>query len=62
MSNTAMFRKRSEALAIALLGEQVAKQWWNSSNKAFDMKTPNQQWKQDYLTVYNYLMDQGYGR
>lgn len=54
--------KRSEVLVIAMVGKEAGIKWWDSPNKAFDMKTPNQQWREDYLKVYYYLMDNAYGR
>jgi len=55
-------KERARVLVIALVGKDCAMKWWNSRNSAFDMKTPLQQWEEDYLKVYQYLMDYGYGR
>lgn len=55
-------KERARVLVIALVGEKDAMKWWDSRNRAFDMKTPLQQWEEDYLKVYHYLMDYGYGR
>lgn len=49
-------RKRSEILVIAMMGKDLAAKWWDSPNKSFDMKTPNEQWQIDPESVYNYLM------
>ena len=49
-------RKRSEALAIAMLGKESANKWWNSRNKEFDMETPEEMWAKDHRRVYSYLM------
>lgn len=33
--------------------------WWESPNKAFDLKTPNEIWDSKYWgLVYSYLLDQ----
>lgn len=62
MNDPKVLRDRCKILLIAMLGKDLALKWWDSPNKAFDMKTPEEQWEQDYLTVYNYLMDHAYGR
>jgi len=51
-----IMRKRSEALAIAMLGKESANKWWNSRNKEFDMETPEEMWAKDHRRVYSYLM------
>lgn len=48
--------KRCEVLLIAMLGEEMAPKWWDSRNKAFDMKTPKEVWKTEPEKVYEYLM------
>ena len=43
----------------ALLGsEELVKQWWASSNKAFDDMTPSEMWDRDKDRVKNYLLAQ----
>lgn len=49
-------RKRCEVLVIALLGKKLAEKWWESPNKAFDQRTPEEQWQLDPESVYDYLM------
>lgn len=35
-------------MLFGLLGsDQLVSQWWNSPNKAFDLKTPNELWATD---------------
>jgi hypothetical protein len=51
-------RKRCNSLLTALMGKNNIDLWWNSRNKHWDMKTPNEQWEIDYESVYNYLMHQ----
>lgn len=56
-----VLRKRSEMLVIALVGKDLSDNWWNSQNKAFELKTPNEKWKENYETVYSYLMSHAEG-
>ncbi len=49
-------RGRAIALLVALCGKDLQKKWWDIPNKAFDMRTPSDIWKEDYMRVYNYLM------
>jgi len=50
-------RKQCDALLIALLGKETAPKWWQSSNKAFDMKRPEDIWNTDYEKIYQYLVN-----
>lgn len=52
--NTA--KQRSQWLLTAMLGKDFVDLWWNTPNKAFDMRTPAGMWIEDYAKVYNYLM------
>ena len=49
-------KQRSVALVVALVGIDLADQWWSSPNKAFDGMTPAGQWIKDHESVYDYLM------
>jgi len=51
-------RKRCDSLLTVLMGKNNIESWWNSKNKNWVMKTPNEQWEIDYESVYNYLMHQ----
>jgi hypothetical protein len=51
-----VMRKRCDALLTALLGKKMVLAWWNSKNKAFDGKTPEEHWKENSQSVYDYLM------
>jgi hypothetical protein len=51
-------RKRCDCLLTALIGKNNVDDWWNSPNKQWNMRTPNEQWAIDYTSVYNYLMNQ----
>lgn len=59
--NLEIKRLRSEAVITALVGPSLSAKWWNSRNKAFDLKTPNEMWEIDSDIVYNYIMAQGFG-
>ena len=49
-------------LVEGLVGVGNAKTWWNSPNKAFDMKTPNEMMTEETWTeVRDYLMHHAYG-
>jgi hypothetical protein len=49
-------KKRSIAIVTALVGKDMADRWWNSPNKAFNMRTPAGMWIEDYHMVYDYLL------
>jgi hypothetical protein len=49
-------RKRCDCLLTVSIGAKMVDHWWNSRNKYWNMKTPNEQWEIDYESVYNYLM------
>ena len=51
-----VLRARSEALIIAMVGKDLATQWWTGSNRAFEGQTPNEQFEQNAERVYSYLM------
>jgi hypothetical protein len=50
-----IIRKRCEFLLITLVGRKLAKQWWQSPNKAFEGKTPEERWEENPEDVYDYL-------
>lgn len=52
-----VIRGRSEALLIALIGKELAPKWWASPNRAFDGEKPEDVWKLDPESVYQYLMN-----
>ena len=57
---TNVLRQRSEALVIALVGKDLADDWWNRPNKEFDGQTPKETFDKNPSEVYNYLMSHGY--
>jgi hypothetical protein len=56
-----VLRARSEALVIALVGKDLASQWWTSANRAFEGQTPNEQFDRNAERVYGYLMGNAQG-
>lgn len=61
LKRTRVLRARSEALVVALVGAQLATQWWNSANKAFEGQTPAEQFDKNPERVYSYLMQSAEG-
>jgi hypothetical protein len=55
---TENLKKRCDWLLTAMLGKDGVEAWWQSPNKAFDMKTAQEQLDIDPEVVYNYLMKQ----
>jgi hypothetical protein len=49
-------RKQSEMLVISLIGADIANDWWNSPNRAFQMQTPENTFDSDPEKVYSYLV------
>jgi hypothetical protein len=49
-------RARCEALITAMVGQELALQWWNGANRAFAGNTPEQMYSTDPEAVYAYLM------
>jgi hypothetical protein len=45
-------------MLTAMLGKDGVEAWWQSPNKAFDMKTAEEQFDIEPEVVYNYLMKQ----
>jgi hypothetical protein len=56
-----VLRARSEALVVALVGKDLAPQWWTSANRAFEMQTPTEQFDRNAERVYGYLMQHAQG-
>jgi len=56
MNNNEQLKKRCDMLLTVMLGKNNVEDWWQSRNKAFDMKTAKEQFDIDPKIVYNYLM------
>ena len=46
----------NECLMAMLGSEQLVSRWWDSPNRSFDMKTPNEMWEEDYDRVRSYVV------
>jgi hypothetical protein len=57
-SMTDNMKQRCDLLLQAMVGPNLVEKWWQSRNKAFDMKTAKEQFDIDPQVVYNYLMGQ----
>lgn len=51
-----LLKQRCDLMLDAMIGHDLVASWWESRNRAFDERTPLQQWEVDYESVYNYLM------
>jgi hypothetical protein len=51
-----ILKQRCDCLLTAMLGKDNVEGWWQSKNKAFDMKTAQEQFDIEPEVVYNYLM------
>jgi len=54
-------RARCEALVIAMVGKELAPQWWTGANRAFGGDTPEQIYSVAPSAVYAYLMKSAEG-
>lgn len=57
MATLEMLKLRCDEMLEAMVGIPTAAKWWNSPNKAFDMKTPKEQWEENPQSVYVYLFN-----
>lgn len=49
-------------LVVGLVGDKLSKQWWNSPNKTFENRTPEELMNEEEWTrVRDYLMNHAYG-
>ena len=53
---TENLKNKCDLLLQAMVGPNLVNKWWQSPNKAFDMKTAQEQFDIDPKVVYNYLM------
>jgi len=51
-----LLRKRSETLVVALVGSELAPNWWTSANLSFEGQTPQEQFDRNAERVYSYLL------
>ena len=51
-------KSKCDMILHAVVGPNAIEGWWNSPNKAFDMKPPKEMFEEDPKRVYRYLLDQ----
>ena len=58
-----IMRNRCEIMILSMVGKDYTNIWWNSPNKAFQGKTPNEMFDTDPEQVYDYIIGHinGYG-
>lgn len=56
MNTSEQLKNICNDLVIGLAGADNAELWWSSPNKAFNGRTPNEQWEKGSDQVINYLM------
>ena len=56
MNTEQEFRNIANNLVSSMVGPDLATSWWSSPNKAFDGRTPEDQWQSGSDAVVNYLM------
>ncbi len=49
-------RRRCESMILSMVGAEMAPDWWNSKNHAFDGSAPNEIFEQDPERVYQYII------
>ena len=59
---TLTMREQCDRILASMIGQKHVELWWNSPNKAWQGKTPQEVFDgPDAVEVYNYLMDYAYG-
>jgi len=49
-------------LVVSLVGDKLSREWWTSSNQAFDGRTPESLMNEaEWTQVRDYLFDHAYG-
>lgn len=61
MNTQTEFRTIADQLVSSLVGTDHVALWWASPNRAFDDRTPEQQWALGSDQVVNYLMAHAFG-
>jgi hypothetical protein len=54
--NVEELKTKCDLMLEAMVGEHLIKKWWKSPNRAFDMRTPKEQLKENPGSVYSYLL------
>jgi hypothetical protein len=56
MNTNENLKRKCDILLEAMVGPNLVDPWWQSKNRAFDMKTPKEQFDINPEVVYSYLM------
>lgn len=56
--NERINKENCDMILEAIVGPNAIDFWWNSSNRAFDMKSPKEMFLEDQQRVYRYLLNQ----
>lgn len=51
-----LMRRRCEVMIVSMIGAEMAPDWWDRKNYAFDSETPNDMWMMDPDRVYRYVI------
>jgi hypothetical protein len=51
-------KEKCDMILEAIVGLNAMDIWWNSPNKAFDMRPPKEMFEEDPKRVYRYLLNQ----
>jgi hypothetical protein len=60
-STREQLRRTCSVIIEALVGEEFSERWWSSPNRAFDNRTPNEQWALAPEVVFDYLTTHAFG-
>jgi hypothetical protein len=56
MNTEQEFRRIADTMVARIVGDEWVATWWNSPNRAFGNRTPEEQWSAGSDAVINYLM------
>ena len=56
-----LLRQTCKMIVEALVGREFSEQWWSSPNRAFDNRTPDEQWALESEVVSDYLFGHAFG-
>jgi hypothetical protein len=60
-STREQLRRTCSVIVEALVGVEFSEQWWSSPNRAFDNRTPDEQWALAPEVVFDYLTTHAFG-
>ncbi len=59
--NRVRIRQWSEDVVRSMVGENLADDWWQRPNKAFDGRTPDSVFEESPMKIYAYLVKSAEG-